>query len=160
MNTPTSDYPAFSPYLTVRNTAAAIDFYTTAFGAVERFRLADKQTGKIGHAELLIAGNLVMLADENPQWGNKSPTTLSGSPITFCLLVDNADAALDRAVAAGATVAMPAADQFYGFRSGSVIDPFGHQWMLQHQIETVSPETLQQRWDSLTAQGCGGETAG
>lgn len=161
MSTSASDYPVFSPYLTVRDAARAIDFYKSAFGATERFRLADKTSGKVGHAELLIAGNLVMLADENPQWGNKSPAMLGGSPVTFCLMVENADAAVARAVAAGATAVMPVADQFYGFRSGSVTDPFGHEWMLQHEIEKVSPEELQKRWDAMSAQ-CGGEngTAG
>ena len=153
MSNPTTDYPAFSSYLCVRDGAAAIEFYKTAFGATERFRITDKNTGKVGHAELLIYGALVMLSEENPQWGSKSPQTLGGSPITFCLIVDNADNALDRAVAAGSTVLMPAADQFYGFRSASIQDPFGHVWMLQHLIETVSPDEMQKRWDAMTA-GC------
>jgi|SRR5690606_21931801 len=160
MSTSSTDYPALSSYLSVRDAAQAIDFYKTAFGATERFRLTDKKSGKVGHAELLIAGNLVMLADENPQWGNKSPASLGGSPVTFCLMVENADAAVDRAVAAGATVVMPVADQFYGFRSGSVTDPFGHQWMLQHEIEKVAPEELQRRWDAMSAQCGGGDAAG
>ena len=158
MSTPASDYPAFSPYLCVRDAAKAIDFYKAAFGATERFRLTDKTSGKVGHAELMIEGALVMLSEENPQWGNKSPLTLGGSPISFCLNVKNADAALERAVAAGATVLMPATDQFYGFRSASISDPYGHQWMLQHFIEKVSPEELQKRWDNMSAQ-CGGSEA-
>lgn len=145
MSTPITDYPAFSPYLCVRDAARAIEFYQAAFGAIERFRITDKTSGKVGHAELMIQGALVMLSEENPQWGNKSPLTLGGSPITFCLIVENADAALARAVAAGATVLMPAADQFYGFRSASVSDPYGHQWMLQHELEKVSPAELQKR---------------
>lgn len=152
MSTPNTDYPPFSPYLSVRDAAQAIDFYKTALGAVERFRLTDKTSGKVGHAELLIQGSLVMLAEENPQWGNKSPATLGGTAVTFCLMVDNADAAFDRAVAAGASVIMPVADQFYGFRSCSVRDPFGHQWMLQHEIEKVSPEEMQKRWDAMTRE--------
>jgi PhnB protein len=157
MSTPATEYPVFSPYLCVRDAARAIKFYQAAFGATERFRLADQTSGKVGHAELLIQGALVMLSDENPQWGNKSPLTLGGSPVTFCLIVDDADAALARAVAAGATVLMPAADQFYGFRSASVADPDGHQWMLQHPIETVSPAELQKRWAAMSAP-CGGDT--
>lgn len=153
MSTPSTEYPTVSPYLSVRNAAQAIAFYKAAFGATERFRLSDKASGNVGHAELLIEGSLVMLSEENPQWGNKAPPTLGGTPITFCVMVKNADAALARAVAAGATVLMPAADQFYGFRSGSVVDPYGHQWMLQHQIETVSPEEMQKRWDAMTS-GC------
>lgn len=149
MSTPQTDYPGFSPYLSVSDAAQAIDFYKAAFGAVERYRLTDKNSGKVGHAELVIQGSLIMLADENPHWGNKSPTTLGGSPVTFCLMVDNADSAFDRAVTAGAGVLMPVADQFYGFRSGSVRDPFGHEWMVQHEIEKVAPEELQRRWDAM-----------
>jgi len=152
MSTPNTDYPAFSPYLSVRDADQAIEFYRAAFGATERYRLTDSKTGKVVHAELLIQGSLIMLAEENPQWGNKAPATLGGTPVTFCVMVDNADAAFDRAVAAGASVLMPVADQFYGFRSCSVSDPFGHQWMLQHQIETVPPEELQKRWDAMSRE--------
>jgi len=160
MSTPTSDYPAFSPYLSVRDAAQAIAFYKAAFGATERFRLTDKKTGKVGHAELTIEGGLLMLAEENPQWGNKAPPTLGGTPITFCIIVKNADAALERAVAAGATVLMPASDQFYGFRSASLADPFGHQWMVQHETEKVSPEEMQKRWDAMSGECSGAEAAG
>lgn len=150
----TAAYPVLAPYLAVRDAARAIAFYQAALGATERFRLTDKTTGQIGHAEILVHGSLVMLNDENPQWGNKSPLTLGGTPVTFCLIVDNADAAVARAAAAGATVLMPAADQFYGFRSGTVQDPFGHVWMLQHETEKLSPADLQKRWDGMTGQPC------
>ncbi|MDB6004444.1 MAG: Glyoxalase/bleomycin resistance protein/dioxygenase [Prosthecobacter sp.] len=141
-------YPSFSPYITVHDASKAIAFYNAAFGATERFRLADASSGKIGHAELDLQGNLLMLSDENPAW-NKSPQTLGGTPVKFCLMVENADAAIEKAVAAGATALMPASDQFYGFRSGSVRDPFGHEWMLQHEIEKVSPEEMQKRWNDM-----------
>lgn len=141
-------YPAFSPYITVHDASKAIAFYEAAFGAKERFRLADASSGKIGHAELTLLGSLLMLSDENPAW-SKSPQTLGGTPVKFCLMVENADAAIERAIAAGATPLMPASDQFYGFRSGSVRDPFGHEWMLQHEIEKVSPEEMQKRWDAM-----------
>lgn len=141
-------YPSFSPYITVHNAEEAIAFYQKAFGARERFRLADASSGKIGHAELDLQGSLLMLSDENPAW-NKSPQTLGGTPVKFCLMVENADAAIAKAVAAGATPLMPASDQFYGFRSGSVRDPFGHEWMLQHEIEKVSPEEMQKRWSAM-----------
>jgi PhnB protein len=157
MNTP-ANYPHFSPYLTVRNADKAIEFYKAAFGATERSRLTNPKDGKIGHSELDLHGSLLMLAEENPQWGNKSPELLGGTPVTFCLMVENADSAMDRAVAAGATVLMPTADQFYGFRSGSIIDPFGQQWMLQHEIEKVSQEELQKRWDKMSGE-CGGSEA-
>ena len=152
MSTPTTDYPVLSPYLSVRDAAQAIVFYKAAFGATERYRLTDKKSGKVVHAELLVHGSLIMLAEENPQWGNKSPATLGGTAVTFCLMVKNADTAFDRAVAAGASVLMPLADQFYGFRSGSVTDPFGHQWMLQHELEKVSPADMQKRWDAMTGE--------
>lgn len=148
MKTPTPDYPAFSPYLAVHDAAKAIAFYQAAFGAVERFRLTDSSSGKIGHAELTLSDGLLMLADENPAW-NKSPQTLGGTAVRFSLMVENTDAAIERAVKAGATVIMPAGDQFYGFRSGSVRDPFGHEWMLQHEIEKVTPEEMQKRWDAM-----------
>ncbi|WP_397383581.1 VOC family protein [Prosthecobacter sp.] len=141
-------YPSFSPYITVHDASKAIAFYNAAFGATERFRLADESSGKIGHAELDLQGSLLMLSDENPAW-NKSPQTLGGTPVKFCLMVENADAAIEKAVAAGATPLMPASDQFYGFRSGSVRDPFGHEWMLQHEIEKVSPEEMQKRWNDM-----------
>lgn len=159
MSTPPTAYPAFSPYLSVRDAAKAIAFYQTAFGATERFRLTDKNTGNVGHAELTICGGLVMLSEENPQWGNKAPPTLGGTPITFCLMVDDTDAAFDRAVKAGATPLMPPADQFYGFRSASVVDPFGHQWMVQHEVEKLSPTEMQQRWDAMSAECSGAEPA-
>jgi PhnB protein len=152
---PAADYPTFSPYLTVRDASLAIEFYRAAFGATELFRLANPTDGKIAHAELMIGGSLVMLSEENPEWGSQSPQTLGGSPVTFCLMVDNTDAAVERAVAAGATLRMPPADQFYGFRSGTICDPCGHQWMLQHEIEKLAPEELQKRWDAMSG-GCAG----
>lgn len=157
MSTPL-EYPILSSYLTVHDGAQAIAFYQAAFGATERFRLNDPTNGKVGHAELTIQGNLVMLSDEYPEWGRSSPQTLGGTPVSFCLMVENTDAAMDRAVAAGATVKMPASDQFYGFRSGTVIDPFGHEWMLQHEIEKVSPEEMQKRWDAMGSECSGSET--
>ncbi len=144
------EYPTSSVYLNVRDAAKAIEFYQTGFGATERYRLTDTPTGRIVHAELEIEGGLVMLAEENPIWGNLSPAALGGTPVTLCLIVDNADLIFDRAVAAGATVKMPLADQFYGFRSGNLEDPFGHRWMIQHQLETVSPAEMQNRWDRMT----------
>lgn len=155
MSSPTTNYPPFSPYLTVRDAAKAIEFYKTAFDAEEIIRLTNPSDGKIGHAELKIAGSLLMLSEENPQWGNKSPHTLGGTPVVFCLMVENADAAVERAVAAGATAQMPVADQFYGFRSGSIVDPFGQEWMLQHEIEKISPEEMQKRWDEMSGD-CSG----
>jgi len=142
-----------SPYLTVKGASKAIEFYKAAFGATELYRLSDPSTGSVGHAEIMLNGSHIMLSDENPAWGNKSPETLSGTPVKLCLMVEDTDAAVERAVAAGATVQMPPADMFYGFRSAAIRDPFGHQWMIQHEIEKVTPEEMQQRWAAMLSSG-------
>ena len=142
-----------SSYLTVKGATKAIEFYTAAFGATELYRLSDPATGAVGHAEIMLNGSHLMLSDENLAWGNKSPETLNGTPVKLCLMVENTDAAVERARAAGATVDMPPMDMFYGFRSASVRDPFGHQWMIQQEIEKVSPEEMQKRWAAMLAEG-------
>lgn len=147
MNTPT-DYPALSAYITVKDAAKAIDFYKAAFGATELFRLTMGGPDFIGHAELMINGTLIMLSEEFPGM-SKSPSTLGGTAVTFCLMVENADAAFARALAAGATMLRAVADQFYGFRSGCVVDPFGHQWMIQHQFEKTTPQQMQERMSAM-----------
>lgn len=147
MNTPTT-YPALSAYITVKEAAKAIEFYKAAFGAKELFRLTMGGPDSVGHAELLINDTLIMLSEEFPGM-SKSPQTLGGTPVTFCLIVDNADAAFDKAVAAGATVLRAVADQFYGFRSGCVTDPFGHVWMIQHQTEKLTPQQMQERMNAI-----------
>lgn len=143
-----NDYPPLSPALAVRDAAKAIEFYKAAFGAVERFRLVDPESGKIGHAEITINGSLVMLADEYPAY-NKAPQTLGGTPVKLSLMVPNVDALMEQAKQAGATVLMPPQDQFYGHRSGSIQDPFGHQWMIQQEIEKVTPAEMQRRWEAM-----------
>lgn len=149
MNISSNEYPILSPYLTVLDAAKAIEFYKVAFGATELFRLHDQASGRVGHAELLIYGGLLMLSDENPAWHNKSPSTLGGTAVKLCLMVDDVDATVEKAKDAGATVTMPPMDMFYGFRSGSISDPFGHEWMIQREIEKVSPEEMQVRWDAM-----------
>lgn len=153
MSTNSFNYPPMSPYLTVKDANTAIEFYKSAFGATEIFRLTDTKTGISGHAEIMINGSHFMLADENPAWGNKSPMNLGGTAVSFSLMVENADAAAERASAAGATVEMPPTDMFYGFRSAGISDPFGHKWMLQHQIEKVAPDEIQERWDAMLVSG-------
>lgn len=148
MNTESLTYPPLSPYLTVKDAAKAIEFYKKAFGATERYRLTDSGSGRIGHAEMTINGGLFMISDEFPEF-SKSPETVGGSPVKFCLMVEDADAVFERAVAAGATVESPMADQFYGYRSGCITDPSGHGWMIQHEIEKVSPADMQKRWDEM-----------
>lgn len=136
------------PYLRVRDAGRALDFYKQAFGAEELFRLTEP-SGRIGHAEIRIGGTTLMLADEYPEMNIVGPQTLGGTSFSIHLRVDNADAWMERAVAAGATVLRPAADAFYGERSGSVRDPFGHEWLLGHQVEEVSTEEMQRRYTAL-----------
>ena len=138
------------PYLRVRDAGRALDFYKQAFGAEELFRLTEP-SGRIGHAEIKIGGTTLMLADEYPEMNIVGPQTLGGTSFSIHLHVDNADAWIERAVAVGATVLRPAADAFYGERSGSVRDPFGHEWLLGHQVEEVSTEEMQRRYTALFA---------
>jgi uncharacterized glyoxalase superfamily protein PhnB len=132
----------------VRDAGKAIDFYRRAFGAEELFRLTEP-TGRIGHAEIRIGATTLMLSEEFPEMGIVGPQALGGTTFSIHLHVDDADAWIARAVEAGATVLRPAADAFYGERGGTVRDPFGHEWMLGHQIEEVSTQEMQRRYDAL-----------
>jgi len=133
------------------DSAAAIDFYGKAFGAVELFRMA-MPGGGIAHAEIKIGDSTIMMSDENPQWGNKSPKTLGGASGGFAIYLEDVDAAFAKAVAAGATVMRPVMDQFYGDRSGTVIDPFGHTWTLSTHIEDVPPSEFQSRMEKMMSE--------
>ena len=145
-----SSYPPLSPSLVVNDGAAAIEFYKKAFGAEELYRLIDPETGKVGHAEITINGVLVMLGDEYAGM-NKSPQTLGGTTVNLGLMGANAKADFERAVNAGAEVVRPLAEQFYGHRSGRVRDPFGHEWIISQEIEKLSPEEMQRRWDAMVS---------
>jgi PhnB protein len=136
------------PALAVSNGAEAIAFYQQAFGASELYRLIDPESGKIGHAELIINGNTFSLSDEYPAF-NKTPLTLGGTAVKFTLMVDDIDVWVARSSAAGAIVVRPLSDEFYGHRGATVRDPFGHEWMLQQEIERVSPAEMQHRWDEM-----------
>jgi PhnB protein len=136
-------YHTVTPYLIVNAGAKALDFYARAFGAIERLRI--DAGGKIGHAEITIGDSCIMLADEHPEIGALGPTTVGGSPVSLHLYVENVDAAVARAVAAGATLVRPVADQFYGDRVGGVADPFGHRWFIATHKEDLSPEELRRR---------------
>lgn len=138
-----------TPLITVSPAADAVTFYKDAFGAEELYRLTDPADGRIGHAELVIGGTLLMLADEYPEAAALSPKSLKGSPVRLHIRVDDADAAVDKAVAAGAELIMPVATQFYGDKAGNVRDPFGYVWMLSQHIETVAPDEMQRRWDEM-----------
>jgi PhnB protein len=133
------------PYLHVKDARAAIDFYTRVFGAREKFRLAEPG-GRIGHAELDFDGATVMLSDEYPELNIRGPRPGEPASITLHLHVDDADAMVARAVAAGATLEMAPRDHFYGERSGSFRDPFGHRWNVGHSIEQISPDEMQRRY--------------
>jgi uncharacterized glyoxalase superfamily protein PhnB len=136
------------PYLRLKGAAEAIEFYKQAFGATELFRLKEP-SGRIGHAEIKIGPATIMLADEFPEMNIKGPQSLGGTTIGIHLHVDNVDQAFDRAVAAGATVVRPLKDQFFGERSGTVRDPFGHEWLLGGHLEDVTPEEMQRRYTAL-----------
>ncbi len=135
-------------YLRVRGAAEAIAFYGKAFGASEKFRLTEPG-GRIGHAELDFGGTTIMLSDEYPEYGLRGPQAVGATTFSIHLHVDDADRAIDRAVRAGATLVRPAQDAFYGERGGTVRDPFGHEWILGHTTEEVSPEEMQRRYDAL-----------
>jgi len=144
-------YPTLSPALTVNDAVGAIEFYKRAFRAEERSRLMDPESGKIGHAELTINSALVMLSDEYPQF-NKSPRTLGGTTVKLGLMSTNVDADFDRAVQAGAEVLRPLTNEFYGHRSGTLRDPFGHEWTISQEIEKVSPVEMQRRWNAMVTE--------
>ena len=137
-----------SAYLCVDNAVDAIAFYKKAFGATEKMRLVEPG-GRIGHAELDFDGATVMLADEFPEMGVRSPGSIGGSPVTIYLQVDDADAVVDSAAKAGATVEMPPTDMFYGERMAVVRDPLGHRWNIGHMIEEVSPDEMQRRYNEM-----------
>lgn len=133
------------PYLCVSDARRAIDYYTSVFGATEKFRLAEPD-GRIGHAELEFGSTTIMLCEEYPELHVVAPERLAGTSMSIHLHVDDADALIERAVAAGATIDMPVQDHFYGERGGVVRDPFGHRWNIGHSIEQLSPEEMQQRY--------------
>jgi PhnB protein len=146
-------YPGASslnPYINIKGCSDAIAFYKKAFGATEKLRML-MPDGKIAHAELEIEGSLLMMADENPDWGTKSPETLGGNPLTIGLYVPDVDQSFQKAIDAGATVIMPVKDEFYGDRVGQVFDPFGYKWMIATHKEYVSPEEMQTRMNKMFA---------
>lgn len=136
------------PHLCVQDAPRAIEFYTAAFGAREVMRLSEPG-GRIGHAELDIDGARIMLADEYPEYGITSPVSLGGTPVTISLTVADADAATRKAREAGATVEREPTDEFYGDRSATIRDPFGHRWHLSHRVETLTEAEMQRRYDEL-----------
>jgi PhnB protein len=137
-------YHTATPYLIVNDGAQAIDFYKKAFGATELMRMPGPN-GKIGHAEIRIGDSAIMLADEHPEMGARSPQTLGGSPVFLMIYVKDADGTTAQAEAAGAKILRPLENQFYGDRSATVLDPFGHTWTISTHIEDVPPDELARR---------------
>ena len=149
-------YHSVTPYLIIKGATEAIDFYKKAFGATELFRMPAPE-GKIGHAEIKIGNSPIMLADEFPEMGYKSPRSLGGSPVSLMIYVDDVDTVFKQAIAAGGKEQRPVKDQFYGDRSGTLEDPFGHGWHVATHKEDVSPEEMERRMKAHTAASGGGQ---
>ncbi len=146
-------YHSVTPYLIIKGAADAIEFYKKAFGATELFRMP-APGGKVGHAEIKIGDSPIMLADESPEMGYVGPATLGGTPVSIMIYVEDVDTVFNQAIAAGGEQLKPLEDQFYGDRSGSLKDPFGHQWHVATHKEDVSPEEMDKRM--AAAAGAGG----
>lgn len=137
-----------APYLAIKNAVSALEFYKQAFGATETYKLIVPD-GRLGHAEIRLGDSLIMLSDEFPEFGGKAPESLGGSPVSIHLYVEDVDAFVKRAIAAGARELKPVADQFYGDRSGQIEDPYGHLWWVATHKEDVAPEEMQKRVQAL-----------
>ncbi|HEY7687090.1 MAG TPA: VOC family protein [Dongiaceae bacterium] len=137
-------FRSVTPYLVVRNTAQAIEFYKKALGAIERRRLPSPDGIRVMHAEIQIGDSIIMMSDEFPEYdtGAHAPEVLGGTTGSIHLYADDVDALFERAVAAGMTVMMPLADAFWGDRFGKLKDPFGHQWSLGKQLRKMTTEQI------------------
>lgn len=145
------DFHTLTPHLVVRDAMRAIDFYERAFGA-EEVRVHRGPGGRVMHATVRIGDSMVMLADEFPDFGVLSPLARGGTSVTLHLYVDDVDSAFERAISAGATVRMPVADQFWGDRYGSLVDPFGHQWSIATHIRDLSSEEIEEAGKAAFAE--------
>jgi PhnB protein len=137
-------YHSVTPYLIVAGAAKAIDFYKRAFGATEVMCMKDP-SGKVGHAEIKIGDSHVMLADEHPERGYRGPTSLGGAAVALMVYVENVDSVFKQALACGAQELQPLQDQFYGDRSGTLKDPFGHVWTVATHMEDIPPAEMERR---------------
>ena len=137
-------YHSVTPYLYIQGAANALEFYKKVFGATEKFRMP-MNDGRIGHAEIQIGDSVVMLADEYPEMGVRGPQSIGGTSASLMVYVEDVDAVAERFVAAGGKVQRPIKDQFYGDRSGTFEDPFGHVWTIGTHVEDVSPEEMERR---------------
>lgn len=145
-------YRNVTPYLIVDGAAKALDFYQRVFGATERMRMPGPG-GKVGHAEITIGDSVIMLADEHPEMGARGPRAFGGSPVSVMLYVEDVDGTVKAAVAAGATLLQPVEDKFYGDRSGTIEDPFGHHWHVSTHIEDVPPDEMGRHAAAATKGG-------
>ena len=144
-------YHSVTPYLIVNDGAAAIEYYKQAFGATELFRM-EAPGGKIGHAEIKIGDSPIMLGDEFPEMGYRSAKTIGSTPVSLMIYVEDVDAVFPQAIAAGGKELRPLQDQFYGDRSGTLEDPFGHVWTVSTHKEDVPPEEMVRRMEEMMAQ--------
>ncbi|MDZ3836237.1 MAG: VOC family protein [Rhodospirillales bacterium] len=150
-----SGYHAVTPYLTIKGAAKAIDFYKSIFGASERMRM-DTPDGRIGHAEIQIGDAAIMLSDEWPEMGHSGPQAFGGSPVALHIYVGDVDAVAEQAVAAGATLKQPPKDEFWGDRMGTIVDPFGHIWLISTHVEDVPEEEMRRRAEVAMREACSG----
>ena len=141
-------YHNITPYLVIKGAAKAIDFYKQAFGATEIMRMPQPD-GRVGHAELKFGDSVVMMADEFPEMNVVGPTTLGNTSVGLLLYVDDVDQRVERAVSMGAKIEKPVQDQFYGDRTGTIVDPFGHKWTLAVHMEDVTPEEMERRMAAM-----------
>jgi PhnB protein len=142
-------YTSVTPYLIVTGADKALDYYKMAFGANELMRF-DGPDGTIAHAEIQIGNARIMIADESPQMGHRSPQSLGGSGTGLMLYVDDVDRTFERAITAGGTTMKAVENQFYGDRSGSLTDPFGHVWTIATHVEDVAPDEMQRRMEAAS----------
>ena len=147
-------YHSITPYLIIDGAADALEYYKKAFGAIELFRM--EHEGKIGHAEMKIGDSPFMLGDEQPAEGYRGPKSVGGSPVGLMIYVPDCDTIFKQAIAAGGTEVKPLQDQFYGDRSGTLTDPFGHTWTVATHKEDVSSEEIEKRLAAMAAGGHGG----
>jgi len=148
-------YHSVTPYLIIKGAADAIEFYKKAFGATELFRFPAPD-GKIGHAEIKIGDSPIMLADEFAEMGYKGPQALGGSPVSLMIYLEDVDTVFNRAVEAGASVKEAVQDKFYGDRTGTLTDPFGHVWHVSTHKEDVSMAEMEERAKQASAKASGG----
>ena len=143
-------YHTATPYLICNGAAEAIEFYKKVFGATEIMRMP-MPGGKLGHAEVRIGDSVIMLADENPQHGVYSPQHYGGTPVSVLLYVEKVDAIFNQAVSAGAKAVRPPQDMFYGDRTSTITDPFGHSWYIHTHVKDVSPEEMRKAMEQMAS---------